>query len=290
MNSSYAQNMQPGSNTDHIDIPETPRHNNSSFFNSFDSKASTRSGYSRPTVLNVGMISGMKSKGSKVFSAKRVGRPLAESQAPSFPTAITTVAIDEELEYDCVEDKLKQAIRLKRARSLGMRRECLTLSHYSSKGEQFIVKELVKASLASNTTSQVGDLAGIAGSIRQYAIDANANFDEAAHQYAIELCDTSRDDIPIILYQSEKLCRLCSSPPLRCLIVLKMLRKALVSIQHPPDLSGLASEALSWVTDGNVKSELEEAMRLLAIDSLVRKYCGNGKSLVKPVCYCSNHV
>ena len=28
--------------------------------------------------------------------------------------------------------------------------------------------------------------------------------------------------------------------------------------------------------DDTVKSELEEARRLLAIDSLVRKYCGNG--------------
>ena len=109
-----------------------------------------------------------------------------------------------------------------------------------------------------------------------YAKEGNADFDDALHQYAIELCDSSRDNIPNILKQAEKLARYCSSPAIRCLIVLKMLRKALVSIQRPPDLTGLAYDALSWVTDENVKSELEEALRLLSIDSLVRKYCGNG--------------
>lgn len=283
MNTSHTHNLQPGSNNDHIDFLETPKNNNGSFFNSFDSKASTLSGYNRPTVLSIGMISGTKSKGSKVFSAKRVGlpfiSPLADQEVTSFPPSNTNVVIDEELEYDCVEDKLEKAARLKTARSLGMRRECLILKDYSIKGEQFIVKELVKAALASNISSKALDPT-TAGNVRQYAIDINANFDEAAHQYAIELCDTSRDNIPTILDQTEKICRLCSSPSLRCLIVLKILRKALVSTQHPPDLSKLASEALSWVTDGDVKSEIEEAMRLLSIDSLVRKYCGNGKFLV----------
>lgn len=256
-------------------VPDALKHNGS-LFSSFNSNGSSAgSCYSRPTVLNIGMISGMKAKGSKVFSAKRVELPsAASSDASLFPTS--DVSIDEELEYDCVEYKLNDALNLKEARSLGMERKCLTLKNFSSKGSRYIAKELVKVALkladvpADNTGKNTVD------NIRQFATHIKADFDEAVHNYAIELCDSSRDNIPRILHQAETLSRWCSSPQTRSLIVLKMLRKALVSIQSPPDLTDLAAEVLCCVTDGDVKSELEEALRLLTVDSLVRKYCGNG--------------
>lgn len=282
MNKSFAHKLHLETNKYDSDEANTPRHNES-FFSSFDSKASARSAYKRPTVLNVGMLSGMKAAGQRVFSAKRMGRSFelspvshddslfSSSSSVDFP-----IGVDEELDHDCVENKLIEATRLKAARRLGMERECLTLSNYSSKGEQYIVKELVKASLKKVLAS--GDnFEQTANKIREFALEVGADFDDAVHQYAVELCDSSRDHISSILKQTGMLTRWCSSPAVRCLIVLKMLRKALVSIQRPPDLSGLASEALTWATDGNVKSELEEALRLLSIDSLVRKYCGNGK-------------
>ena len=276
MNNSFAHNTQLETN-DEDEVPETPRHNGSSF--SFDSKVS-RSTVNRPTVLNIGMISGMKSKSGKVFSAKRVGRPSAPvSTDILFPSSSTSnIPVDDELEYDCVENKLNEAMRLKAARYLGIQRECLTLKNYSNEGEQYIVKQLIKVTLnlVVATEEDVTKEGVSVDKIRVYAREVNANFDDAVHQYAIELCDSSRDNIPNILKQAEKICRWCSSPPIRCLIVLKMLRKALVSIQRPPDLSGLAYDALHWVTDENVKSELDEGVRLLSIDSLVRKYCGNG--------------
>lgn len=266
-----------------VDSPETPKHGGS-FFTSFDSKASSsRSFYNRPSVLNIGMISGMKTKGSKVFSAKRVEHHTAASPDANL-FARTSVPIDEDLEYDCVEDKLNEALRLKEARSLGMDRECLMLKNYSNVGEQYIVKELVKVALNLVIASAHETYKKTVDKIRQFATYIKANFDEAVHSYAIELCDSSRDNIPDILHQAETLCRWCSSPQVRCLIVLKMLRKALVSIQRPPDLSDLASNALCWVTDGSVKSELEEALRLLTVDSLVRKYCGNGKQWFAFLC------
>jgi hypothetical protein len=134
----------------------------------------------------------------------------------------------------------------------------------------------VKVALLHIASHSESESEEIVNQTRLYAGKINANFDEAVHEHAIELCESSRDNIPSILHQTEVLCTWCSSLQIRCLIVLKMLRKALVSIQRPPDLSGIASGALRWVTDGNVKSELEEALRLLTIDTLVRKYCGNG--------------
>lgn len=284
MNNSFAHKLRIDTDCDEFNVPETPKHNGS-FFTSFDSKASSGSLYNRPTVLNVGLISGMKTKGGRVYSAKRIERPPVSSpftsDIPIFPTSSTAdISIDDDLEYDCVEDKLNEAMRLKEARNLGMNRECLALKDFSIKGELFIVKELLKLTLELVISSGETDSNETVDKVRLYAKDVNADFDEAVRQYSVELCDSNRDNIPSILHKTEKLSRWVSSPAVRCLIVLKMLRKALVSIQRPPDLSALAAEALNWVADGNVKSELEEALRLLSIDSLVRKYCGNGASCV----------
>jgi hypothetical protein len=55
-----------------------------------------------------------------------------------------------------------------------------------------------------------------------------------------------------------------------------MLRVALVSVQCPPDIALLAKDAIAMAVDENDKCELQEALKLIEIDSLVRKYCGNG--------------
>lgn len=273
----------------------TPRNKSSafSFCTSFDSKASTRSvRSSRPTVLNVGMISGTKKKDGRMTSAQRAGRGsgnnntsldfsfLSPSSPSDSPISTEDSFFEEEhdtTEHDCVEHKLNEAVRLKSARDLGMERESLTLANYSSMGEKYIVKELVKSTLLNRSAAESQGLAsGIVDKIRCYAADVDADFDHAVHQYANELCDSSRDNILHVMEQTKALSRWCSSPSAKCLIVLKMLRRALVSVQLPPDLTPLAEEAIGMAPNDNLKSELEEAARLLAIDSLVRKYCGNG--------------
>ena len=66
MNNSFAHQPQLDTDTNEANAPETPKHNGS-FLSSFDSTISSRSMYARPTVLNVGMISGMRTKGDRVF-------------------------------------------------------------------------------------------------------------------------------------------------------------------------------------------------------------------------------
>lgn len=287
------QMMEPANDVDgeNSDL-STPRNdsNVSSFGTSFDTNSSmrsVRSMSSRPTVLNIGMISGMKRKDGRMMSAQRVTRGNVNNTTsldfsffnnPS-PNSVAEASFvdedddDESVEYDCVEYKLNEAIRLKTARSLGLNREVLTLANYSSKGEQYIVKELVKSALKH---SSLEDHADTVNEIRSFAVGVDADFDEAVHHYANELCDDNRDNIPHALQWTQTLSQWCSSPSVRCTIVLKMLRIALVSVQRPPDLTGLAKETIEMAVDENVKSELEEAFRLLGIDSLVRRYCGNG--------------
>ena len=302
MNNCYAYPLQLSVDVDNNDDDNnalsSPTNNNTatSFCTSFDTRASTRSIRSRPTVLNIGMISGMKTKDGRMMSAQRVTRGNSHNNTslefsflnnnnPS-PNSVTEATLlnedddDESVEYDCVEYKLHDAIRLKTARSLGLDREVLMLSNYSSKGEQYIVKELVKSALKRSSLDESHDdyvaTAIIVDEIRAYATDVGASFDEAVQQYANEMCDDNRDDIPHALQRAQILCQWCTSPSIKCSMVVKMLRVSLVSVQLPPDLTELAKGTIALAVSETDKRELEEAFRLLGIDSLVRRYCGNG--------------
>ena len=183
---------------------------------------------------------------------------------------------DESVEYECVEYKLSDALRLKTARDLGIAKEVVSLANYSNKGEQYIVKELVKVA-SDRCLGEYSDLeASVVDKMRQFAVEVDADFDEAIHQYTNDLYDNNRDNIPFALQRAQTLSHWCTSTSVRCTIVLKMLRIALVSVQRPPDLTSLAKDAIAMALDENVKSELQEAARLLTIDDLVRGYCGNG--------------
>ncbi|KAL9186582.1 hypothetical protein ACHAXT_005820 [Thalassiosira profunda] len=267
----------------------TPRNGDASA--SFGSAATARSAVPRrPTVLSVGLMSGGAQR--SVMSARRRATPTgsnASSLDVSFFSAAaspysTEASFDEEEEEeededpDCVECKLREALRLKRARELGLERERLALAEYASKGEGYIVKELVRAALvtAAATESHLDHSPGVVGEIRTYAASVEADFDEAVRQYANELCEDKGDDVPAVLQQAEALSRWCRAPAKKCSIVLRMLRRALVSARCPPDLTALAEEAIDMAVEEETRSELKEAARLLAIDQLVRKYCGNG--------------
>jgi hypothetical protein len=253
---------------------------------SFDSKISTRSSRSfRPTILNIGMISGTKIRGGRMMSARRVspGNSKNTSLDLSFLNKSSSPMMtdaeeddDESVEYECVEYKLSDAMRLKTARGLGIANEVVSLANYSSKGEQYIVKELAKVALDRSLGEICDPEESLVGKIRSFSLDVGADFDEAVHQYTNELFDSNRDNIPFALHRAQTLSDWCTSPAVRCTVVLKMLRIALVSVQRPPDLSSLAKDAVAKAVDENIKSELQEASRLLKIDDLVRVYCGNG--------------
>ena len=295
MNSCFAHPRQSElDDDDDVTEPSTPRNSVETFCTSFDSKASKRyvPRQFRPTVLKIGLISGTKKRDGRMMSAQRISRGESGSHDSSTldfsflqcksPDSMAEASYveedddDESVEYDCVEYKLHDAIRLKTARGLGIAREVLTLANYSIKGEQYVVKELVKSALGRYSDESRDSAASIVDCIRSFAADVDADFDEAVKQYANELCDDNRDNIPSALHRARTLFQWCTSPSVRCGIVLKMLRVALVSVQRPPDITLLAKDAIATAVDENDKSELQEASRLLAIDSLVRNYCGNG--------------
>jgi len=227
--------------------------------------------HQRPSVLKVGIIRGRKSRQGRTFSAQRGGTTWASTKIPP------SCDLDdvENIEHDCVEQKLNEAIRLKRARNLGITRDCLTLQNYKSKGDHYVVKELLKSALIRSSLDPSTSIVLVDG-LKQFSKDVDVDFDTAMHQFSIELGDSKKDDTPHYLLDAQRLAQWCSSPSVMCLIVLSMLQKALVSIQRPPDLSRIADSAIEAATDDYIRSELKEAARLLSIDYLVRKYCGNG--------------
>lgn len=230
------------------------------------------SNHHRPSVLKVGIIRGRKIRQGRTFSAQR-GKSASATSTMQMPSC--DIYDHENIEHDCVEQKLNEATRLKRARDLGMRKDCLILSNYKRKGDQFVVKELVKASLIRTSLDPSTSVSVVDG-VKKFADDVHVDFDHAMHQFSVELGNSKKDDIPHYWHDAERLAQWCDSPSVMCLIVLGMLQKALVSIQRPPDLSQIAQKAIEAATDDCTKSELKEAARLLSIDYLVRKYCGNG--------------
>ena len=308
-------------NHDSGDACVTPRNNESFLGASFDSRASAsvsrslanRSVSSRTTVLHVGQ---MRRDGHGGNASALLARPASRcgsaggravphdasltladfsffsspgSTAAGSPTSVAEASFeegdgDDGTGHDCVEIKLNEALRLQRARALGLKKESLTLANYAVRGEQYVVKELVKAALSWCLAEprRERDADALVDAIRAFAEEGGADVDAAARRHADELCDAGGEGIARVARRTRALYRWCASPLLKCRIALRTLRRARVSAEPPPDLAGLAREAIEVAAasvaaeEENIRSELEEAARLLAIDALVRKYCGNG--------------
>lgn len=208
-----------------------------------------------PTILDLGRIKGgaQKSRSRKFASLE---------------------AVDESEES--VESKLLAARCLQRARALGLDRNLVSLRTFSSYGgTQFIAKELVRLfSSASKTHDERSRK--LSTDFHDFCAESSARFDEAIIQYTKGLCggkSTSKRAIK----ESASLSRCSVGTITRCHVVLITLRAALFCRFSPLWLSKLSQEAIEWAAgDSSLRSELEEASRLLLIDGIVGRYCGEG--------------
>jgi hypothetical protein len=208
-----------------------------------------------PTILELGRIKGgaQKSRSRKFASLE---------------------AVDESEES--VESKLVAARCLKHARGLGLDRNLVSLRTFSSYGgTQFIAKELVRLFSSSSKTHDKRSQK-LSTCFRNFCQESSARFDEAIILYAKELCggkNTSKRAIE----ESSSLSRCCIATITKCQVVLITLRAALFCRFSPLWLSKLSQEAIEWAAgDSSLRSELEEASRLLLIDGIVGRYCGDG--------------
>jgi len=188
----------------------------------------------------------------------------------------TIYACIHEEDMNCVEIKLSQAVLIREARNLGLPKKSILLKDFDDKGgSSFLAKELVRGLSQSSTTTVGQNNGNNVKSIQEFCRKANIDFDLAVLQYAEEVCDIHPTGVKI-LSETIDLARMCSNPTVKCQITLKVLRAALLCNDVPPCLASLSSEALEWATEEALRSELQEATRLLSIDRIVRQYCGNG--------------
>ena len=249
-----------------------------------------------PSVMQLGVLRGgaPRQRGTTSFMARRVqratGTTKASTPAPSSPTsnhcfnnhsASDSQALklyrqfeDKDMEVEAVEVKLDQAMSLRRARDSGLPKRIVTLRLYGERGgSSFIAKELVRI-ISSKVTNDADRKTQIMESVKPFCEAAKTDFNIVLSMYTKDLCDSNRNNARVLL-EAASLARLCTGSA-RCEVALKVLRAAILCTEQPPALSDLSKEAIEWAIDDEMRSELEEATRLLVVDRIVRRYCGNG--------------
>ena len=245
-----------------------------------------------PSVMQLGVLRGgaPRQRGTASFMARRVQRGSGPNVAPtSVPSSANdynssasdaqTLKLyrqfeDKDVDAEAVEVKLDQAVSLQRARDAGLPKRVITLRLYNERGgSPFIAKELVRM-ISSKASNNADRRALIMERVQPFCKAANTDFDVVLSMYTKELCDSNGNNARILL-EASSLSRLCTGSA-RCEVALKVLRAAILCTEQPPALSDLSREAIEWAIDDGMRSELEEATRLLVVDRIVRRYCGNG--------------
>eukprot|EP00536_Pseudo-nitzschia_multiseries_P002925 jgi/Psemu1/236193/estExt_Genewise1.C_410140 len=220
-------------------------------------KARTDTGNKRsnPTILEFGRMKG---------GAARLGQA----------HALRVDTIDENEES--VETKLETARYLKIARSLGLSREILSLSNFDERGgARYVSKELIRHYSAS-ATSHEERYNGLTKEVQKFCTTSNANYDEALMEYSKELC-RGKNTSSQAIEEVASVARCCLNPTAKCQITKIALQAALFCRFSPAWLTDLSKDAIEWSAgNSSLRSELEEASRLLLIDGIVGRYCGNG--------------
>jgi len=249
-----------------------------------------------PSVMQLGVLRGgaPRQRGAASFMARRVqrGTGTTKASASTPPSSIGKDCLnicsacdaqaaklyrqfeDKDMEAEAVEMKLDQAISLQKARGAGLPKRSVTLRLYDERGgSSFIAKELVR--ILSCTASDDGDRqAQIIERVKPFCEATKTDFNLVLSMYTKEICDSNRNNARVLL-EAASLARLCAGSA-RCEVALKVLRAAILCTEKPPALSDLSREAIEWAIDDEMRSELEEATRLLVVDRIVRRYCGNG--------------
>ena len=244
-----------------------------------------------PTVMKLGLLrGGGRKKGTTSFMALRAHRGKAPAATSRTERSIRgNNACDAELlkifsqfeedmegESELVEKKLLQALHLSEARTLGLPKRIISLSSYEqSGGSTFVAKELVRLSPSNYKKSSHSKEEYITGQIIPFCKRADVAFDKVLLVYTKELCEHNHND-PDALLEAASLASFCLEDTIRCSIALRVLRSALLCSELPPALSEISKEAMDCAIDEGIRSELEESSRLLVVDRIVRRYCGNG--------------
>jgi hypothetical protein len=212
----------------------------------------------RPTVLE---IASMKRGAKKASKLLRI--------VEKFDT------FDEKNE-ESIELKLDEARLLQRARSLGLRRDRASLREFEYKGgTKYLCTELIR-SFSSKAGSHQRRLLDLTTNVQPFCEASGCHYDPALLRYGTELCG-GKSTTPEAIEEATSIARCCESSAAKCQTMLMVLRSALFCQFSPEWLTNISKEAVAWANgDQSLQSELEEVSRLLLVDGIVGRYCGDG--------------
>lgn len=247
----------------------SPRSANSTLTNSADSTALLGSFKERnfdpscirqiPTILELGVLRGGATK--------------------SIAAAVSENSEEDDMQFasdQCVENKLREALCLQKARQLGYDKRSLSLRNFMSAGDAiFVATELIRIYSVSSPDheSRQNHLISL---IQPFCEEFGVCFDDALFSCTTRLCKTK----PITersIEEAASLARCCPSVVMKCKAAHLTITASLLCERAPDWLAELSQDAILWAAcDPTLKSELEEASRLLSIDRIVVRYCGIG--------------
>lgn len=218
-----------------------------------------------PTVLELGFLKG----GAMKSTLRSLPKRKSGDAAP-----LLDDGMDESEES--VEIKLQHARHLEKARKLGLPWSVVTLHQYLRfGGTERIAKELVRIHSSSSSNHEERYLA-LTSKVKPFCDESGVDYDQMLMKYNSDLCGSKHAGANAIL-ESSSVARCCVDPLVKCEVALAVLRVALLSGKAPSCLTQLSHDAIEWAAvNETVKSEIEEATRLLVVDGIVRKYCGPG--------------
>mmetsp|Transcript_64447 Transcript_64447/g.74194 ORF Transcript_64447/g.74194 Transcript_64447/m.74194 type:complete len:2711 (+) Transcript_64447:55-8187(+) len=172
--------------------------------------------------------------------------------------------------------KLETARWLKLARSLGLGRRLVSLCNFVDQGgAEFVSKELIRY-FSSSAISHEERYDGLTIDVKKFCNESRAGYDKALMAYTKELCG-GKNTSPQAIEEVASIARCCLSPTSKCQVTKIALQAALFCRFSASWLGLLSKDAIEWSSgDSSLRSELEEASRLLLIDCIVGRYCGNG--------------
>ena len=175
-----------------------------------------------------------------------------------------------------VETKLEIARWLKLARSLGLSYNLLHLHNFVERGgARYASKELIRL-YSSSADCHEKRYEALTQKVKNFCSVSKAGYDEALIEYSQETC-TGRNTNSRDIEEIASIARCCLYPASKCHITKIVLQAALFCRFSPSWLTALSKDAIEWSAgDSSLRSELEEASRLLLIDGIVGRYCGNG--------------
>ena len=173
-----------------------------------------------------------------------------------------------------VEEKLRHARCLRSARNAGLNRKTISLKDFSERGGfSFVAQQLISIAVTQGIETPS---AFISTSVKPFCLEFGVDFDDILLEWVADRCGGKQPSARGIT-ESDCILRSCTSDITKARAALLVLQAALICGSFPKCLSRLSCEAVQWASaDSILLPEVQEASRLILIDSIICKYCGSG--------------